>query len=136
LDAGCLPGVSLYPAESALGDAAKILPVAGLSTNRKLAIAGRVAGRAAANHPFFRAAWAGAQAAGRALVRAFRQLWLEISGVFFLLFAALGGVAAYREYPAVRAGEGSVPRMAVISLFTVTFLWFGLSSLWRARRKT
>lgn len=73
---------------------------------------------------------------GRSLWRALRQLWLEITGVFFLVFALLGAMAAVREFPAVRAGEGSVPRMIVIALFTLIFLWFGLSSLWRARRKT
>jgi hypothetical protein len=95
-----------------------------------------VAGRAATGHPVFRAAWSGAQAVSRSLWRALRQLWLEITGVFFLIFALLGALAAYRELPALRAGEGSLPRITVISLFTLTFLWFGLTSLWRARRKT
>jgi hypothetical protein len=73
---------------------------------------------------------------GQVVARAVRQLWLEITGFFFLIFAVLGGFAAYREYPALESGEGSVTRLAIISLFTLMFLWFGLSSLWRARRKT
>lgn len=110
--------------------------MAALSTNRKLAIASQVAGRAASGHPLSRAAWRGLEAVGRSLWRALRQLWLEITGVFFLVFALLGAMAAFREFPAVWAGEGKLPRITVISLFTLIFLWFGLSSLWRARRKT
>jgi hypothetical protein len=110
--------------------------VAALSTNRKLAIASQIAGRAAAGQPLLRAAWSGAQAVGRSFWRALRQLWLEITGVFFLVFALLGAMGAVRELPAWRAGEGSLMRITVISLFTLIFLWFGLSSIWRARRKT
>jgi hypothetical protein len=72
----------------------------------------------------------------RIIAHAVRQLWLEITGFFFLIFAVLGGFAAYREYPALESGEGSVMRLTLISLFTLMFLWFGVSSLWRARRKT
>jgi hypothetical protein len=103
---------------------------------RKIALAGRIAGQAAARHPYFRAGWAGVQVVAQVIARAVRQLWLEITGLFFLIFAVLGGFAAYREYPALESGEGSLGRLAVISLFTVMFLWFGLTSLWRARRKT
>ena len=99
-----------------------------------MAIASRVAGRALARHQSFRAAQAGVAAATRVVGRAFRQLGLEVTGFFFLAFAGIGGLAAYREYP--EAGEGSLGRIAVISVFTLVFLWFGLSSLWRARRKT
>lgn len=102
---------------------------------RKIAIAGRIAGRAATRHPYFRAGWAGVQVVAQVIGRAMRQLWLEITGFFFLIFAVLGAFAAYREYPALESGQGSVARLAVISLFTLMFLWFGLSSLWRARRK-
>ena len=110
--------------------------MAGLSTNRKLAIASQVVSRAADGHPLSRAAWRGIAAVGRSLWRALRQLWLEITGVFFLVFALLGAMAAFREFPAVWAGEGSLARITVIALFTLIFLWFGLSSLWHARRKT
>ena len=110
--------------------------MAALSTARKFAIAGRIAGQAAARHRYFRAGWAAMRAVGQAIAAAARQLWLEITGFFFLVFAVFGGIAVYREYPALESGEGSVARLAIISLFTLMFLWFGLSSLWRARRKT
>jgi hypothetical protein len=97
-------------------------------------VAGLAAGRMAARHPYVRAARLALAATGRTLLRTFRQLGLEITGFFFLVFAALGGFAAYREYPALQSGEGSVARMAIISVFTMTFLWFGVTSLWRARR--
>lgn len=101
----------------------------------KVAIASRIAGQAAARHPYFRAGWAGIRAVGQVIGRAVRQLWLEITGFFFLIFAVLGGFAAYREYPALESGEGFL-RLAITCLFTLMFLWFGLTSLWRARRKT
>jgi hypothetical protein len=110
--------------------------VAGLSRTRKFAIAGRVAGQAAARHPYFRAGWAGVRVVIQVVGRAVRQLWLEITGFTFLVFAVLGAVAAYREYPGLETGDVSYGRLAVISLFTLMFLWFGVSSLWRARRKT
>lgn len=110
--------------------------MAGLSRTRKFAVAGRIAGQAASRHPYFRAAWAGARVIGQAIGRAVRQLWHEITGFIFLIFAVLGGLAVYREYPGVESGESSLARIAVVALFTLTFLWFGLSSLWRARRKT
>ena len=101
-----------------------------------MAIASRVAGRALARHQAFRAVRAGVAAASRVVARAIRQLGLEISGLFFLFFAAIGGFAAYREYPTIQSGDGSLGRMALISVFTLVFLWFGVSSLWRARRQT
>lgn len=109
--------------------------MADLSSTRKLAIAGRVAGRALARRQSFRAARAGVAAASQVVGRAFRQLGLEVTGLFFLFFAAIGGLAAYREYPTIQSDEG-LGRMALTLVFTLVFLWFGLSSLWRARRKT
>ena len=101
-----------------------------------MAIVGRVAARALSRHQSFRAAQAGFAAASRVVGRAFRQLGLEVTGFFFLVFAAIGGLAAYRDYPSMEAGEASLGRIAIILVFTLVFLWFGLSSLWRARRKT
>ena len=109
--------------------------MAAVSRTRKLAIASRIIGQAAGRHPYFRAGWAGVRAVGQAIGRAVRQLWLEITGFFFLIFAVLGGFAVYREYPALESGEGFA-RLAITLLFTLIFLWFGLTSLWRARRKT
>ena len=109
--------------------------MAGVSHTRKVVIASRIVRHAAARHPYFRAGWAGVRAAGQAIGRAVRQLWLEITGFFFLIFAVLGGFGIYREYPALQSGEG-LARIAITSLFTLLFLWFGLTSLWRAWRKT
>jgi hypothetical protein len=108
--------------------------VAGLPINRKLAVAALVIGRIAARNRYVNAAWSAATAVGRTVLRAFHRLALEISAFVFLVFAALGGFAAYREYPSLQSGEASLVRIAIICLFTLVFLWFGLSSLWRARR--
>lgn len=60
-------------------------------------------------------------------------LWLEITGVFFLAFAAIGGLAAWHDY--YKHKVLSARAWAAIC-FMVVFAWFGLTSLWRARQKT
>ncbi|MGH9580902.1 MAG: hypothetical protein ACRD2R_07910 [Terriglobales bacterium] len=76
------------------------------------------------------AALAALHAGGRAL----RRLGLEIAGFFFLVFAAVGGAAAWREYAALE--HGSTPERLGLALgFSVLFAYFGATSFWRARRK-
>lgn len=64
-----------------------------------------------------------------------RRLGLELSGFFFLVFAVIGAAAARREFLAYAAGNAGAQRLAVALLFTVTFLYFGLSTLQRARKQ-
>ncbi len=61
-----------------------------------------------------------------------RLLWLEVTGLFFVAFAVIGGLAAWHEYSKYKVLSG---RLAAALCFTVIFAWFGLSSFWRARRK-
>ena len=68
------------------------------------------------------------------LVHAGSILWLEISGVFFALFAAFFAQNVYRVRGAWRGG----PERAHLLLYvagTALFVWFSLSSFLRARRK-
>jgi hypothetical protein len=67
--------------------------------------------------------------------KAFHLLWLEVTGFVFLCFGVIAGFALIREYPGVRAGTVSQGRFGVTLLISLMFLWFGISSFWRARRK-
>ncbi len=71
----------------------------------------------------------------RSVARAAHLLWLEVTGFFFLVFAAIGGWATYREYGQFAAGKIGAARVLVAFVFTAVFGYFGLSSFRRARQK-
>lgn len=81
------------------------------------------------------AAWQGVLTFLRAARRALAQLFHEVTGVFFLLFAVVGGLALAREYQRWATGSPRPGRLAVAAAFTLVFLWFGVTSFWRARRR-
>ncbi len=78
----------------------------------------------------------GARTAGRSFGRAAHQLWLEITGLFFLIMALSFADATFREYEKFHAGGVGFGRIAITVGCTLTFGWFGLSSFWKARRKS
>lgn len=108
--------------------------MAQISTTRKLAIAGRIAVQSARKSRKLGALWKGAAATGRSLGRVALRLWHEVTGVIFILFSISGAAAAYHEYHAYRAGavDAGRERVAAASVFALIFLWFGVSSFWRA----
>jgi len=63
------------------------------------------------------------------------MLWLEVTGVIFLLMALSGGAAMVREYVKYSASHLNGTRVVIALAFTLTFAWFGVSSFWRVRRK-
>jgi type VI protein secretion system component VasK len=63
-------------------------------------------------------------------------LWLEVTGVIFLILALSFAGATVKEYEKYHAGGAGSSRLVIAICFTVTFAWFGLSSFWRARRKS
>jgi hypothetical protein len=116
-----------------------MLHVAGISTARKLGIVGRVAGRVAVRQAgqsrWLRAGWSAARVTLQHFGRVLRLLWLEITGVFFLFFALAGALGARREYLAWQAGKIGPGRMLLAACFALAFLWFGVSSFYRARKR-
>ncbi len=68
----------------------------------------------------------------RSAARGLHGLWLEITGFFFLVFAALGAVALWRES---QAPDGNSTRLLLIAAFTLMFAWFGVTSFRRARQR-
>jgi hypothetical protein len=94
-----------------------------------------MSGRALGNNRFVRAGFRAAETTLRSFGRVLHTLWLEVTGLFFLVFAAIGVVALVREYHAYSAGQVDRNEVVAAALFTVVFAYFGISSFWRSRRK-
>jgi hypothetical protein len=81
----------------------------------------------------------GAKAFGQALLGPFTHagsvLWLEISGLFFALFALFFVQSIYRVRTAWRQGPEHTHLLLYVLLAAV-FVWFSLSSFTRAYRKS
>jgi hypothetical protein len=61
-------------------------------------------------------------------------LWLEVTGVFFLLFALVFGWYMWQSYAVT--GAHAWNRSATLSgFFMAVFLYLGVSSFWRASRR-
>ena len=65
----------------------------------------------------------------RSVTRVLHILWLEVTGLLFLVLAVIGGGAAVREYH-----RGASGKMALAAAFALLFADFGVSSFWRSRR--
>jgi len=110
--------------------------VSKVSTAQKLGVVARVAGQQARRSRIVRAATSAATTTARALGKVLHQLWLEVTGLVFLVMAASGGAAVAHEYAKYQAGKAGFGRVMVAICFTVTFAWFGVSSFWKVRRRT
>jgi hypothetical protein len=62
-------------------------------------------------------------------------LWLQVTGLFFVMFAFIFGGGAWREYLKFRAGQTTMRPVYLFAAVAVVFLWFGVSSFWRAGRR-
>lgn len=107
-----------------------------VSTLRKIGVITRVAARQAGRSRRLTALWGAAQATAASLGRVLHQLWLEVTGFVFLAIAVIGGFALAREYARYQAGTAPGGKVALAAIFTLTFAWFGISSFWRARRRS
>jgi len=107
---------------------------------RKIKLIYRVAADTAANtvqrSRRGRAVLAGTRAIARSFGRVLHQLWLEVTGFTFLAIAGIGALAGMREYGKYQSGHAAGPGRLVLAVcFTVSFIWFGLSSFWRVRKR-
>ncbi len=116
--------------------AAKIEAVSKVSTWRKVGVVARVAGQQAGRSRTLNAILSAAKTTASSFLRVAHQLWLEVTGVIFLIMALSFGGAAFKEYGKYHAGQVGPGRVAAALCFTLTFTWFGLSSFWRVRRKS
>ena len=106
-----------------------------VSTARKLGVVARVATQQAKRSRTVRAASSAAATTARAFGRVLHQLWLEVTGVIFLIMALSFAGATVKEYGKYHAGQAGPGRVAVAICFTVAFGWFGVSSFWRVKQR-
>ncbi len=116
--------------------AAKIEDVSNVSTWRKVGVVARVAGQLAGRSRTLNAVKSAVFATARSFAHVVHLLWLEVTGVIFLVMALSFGGATVREYGKYHAGQVGPARVGVTIGFTLMFAWFGLSSFWRVRRKS
>ena len=107
-----------------------------VSTAEKLGVVARVATNQVKRSRTVRAVTGAFSTTARAFGKVLHQLWLEVTGLVFLLMAASGGAAVAHEYARYQAGKAGLGRVAVAICFTMTFAWFGVSSFWKVRRKS
>lgn len=99
---------------------------------------GRVLWKLGSRHRAVRGGVAAARSVGKATARVTRILWLEVTGLFFAVFALMGVGAAWRQWDKIRTGQSSAPmsHVGVALAFSAMFVYFSLSSFWRARRES
>ena len=95
-----------------------------------------MAARQAGQSRWLRAAYSASRITFQHFGRVLHLLWLEITGVFFLFFALAGGLAFRREFQAWQAGKIGPGRTVLAFCFAAVFLWFGVSSFYRAKKRS
>jgi len=93
-----------------------------------------VAGRKTGENRWVRAFYRAGQVTARSVGRVLHVLWLEVTGLLFLVLALIGAGAAVRQYHHLSGGAGSVAKMLLAALFALLFAWFGVSSFWKSRK--
>jgi hypothetical protein len=106
-----------------------------LSTVRKLTILARVVSHSAGRNRTVSAVVKGVRTSAAHFGRVLYQLWLEVTGFVFLALAFIGAIAFFREFARYQAGQTTSGRVAVAIVFTLTFVWFGVTSFWRVWKK-
>jgi hypothetical protein len=59
----------------------------------------------------------------------------QVTGLFFLVFGLIVGLACYREYHAYAAGNIGPGRAVLAGILALLFVYFGASNFIRAARK-
>jgi hypothetical protein len=96
----------------------------------------RIAGRKSGENRWVRAFYRAGEAVAGSVGRLLGVLWLEVTGFLFLVLAVIGGGAAVREYQRHAAGTTGVGKVIIAVVFSLLFLYFGIESFVRARRKS
>ncbi len=95
----------------------------------------RLKGTPGRNQRWFGGLRAGGGAFWKSVSHTLHLLFLEVSGLVFLIFTVGVGATFLREWHRYSAHETGVERVVVAGGISVMFFYFGLSSFWRARRK-
>jgi len=67
------------------------------------------------------------------LLKSLHQLWLEVTGTFLLVFAAIFGYYALKEFRKVTETENIWGVVGAAGLCVLTF-GFGIHSFWKSRK--
>ena len=94
-----------------------------------------MAGQQAKRSRTMRAATQAVATTGRAFGKVLHQLWLEITGVIFLLMALSFAAGAVREFNKYHAGQAGLRSVALAGGVALLFGWFGVSSFWKVKKK-
>ena len=95
----------------------------------------RIAGRKAGENRWMRAFYRAGNTTVNEVGHVAHSLWLEVTGFLFIVLSLIGGGATVREYQYYAAGKASAGKIVVAAVFTVLFLYFGIESFVRSRRK-
>jgi hypothetical protein len=106
-----------------------------VSTARKLTTLGRIMMQHAGQSRTGNALWQGARATAISVGHVLHLLWLQVTGFVFLTIALTAGFAFRREYLLYKAGTTGPGKAWLAGGVTIMFIWFGISSFWRANKK-
>ncbi len=95
----------------------------------------RVAGRKGGENRWVRAFYRAGTVTARTVGRVLHVLWLEVTGLLFLVLALVGGGAAVRQYHRYQTGASGAGKVVLAAAFALVFAYFGVSSFWRSRRR-
>jgi hypothetical protein len=92
-------------------------------------------GKPGRNERIFRGLRSGATAFLSTVMSTLHVLFLEVSGLIFICFSVTIVSAFLREYRKYAMHQVGLERVVLAGAIGSMFLYFGLSSFWRARRK-
>jgi hypothetical protein len=95
----------------------------------------RVAGTKTGENRLVRAIYRAGSVTAQNTGRVVHILWLEVTGMFFLVLAFVCGAAAVREHHRALAGTGSQGKMMLAWVLAAMFGWFGVSSFFRSKKR-
>ena len=95
----------------------------------------RVAGRKGGENRWVRALYRAGQVTLSSIGRVLHVLWLEVTGLLFLVLAVVGGGASVRQYHRYQAGAAGAGKAVLAAAFALVFAYFGVSSFWKSRRR-
>jgi hypothetical protein len=95
----------------------------------------RIAGRRSGENRWVRALYRAGKVTAGTVGRVLHILWLEVTGLLFLVLAVVGGAAAVRGYHRYSAGDEGLTKPALAAVFALVFAYFGVTSFWRSRKR-
>ena len=95
----------------------------------------KLRGKPGRNSKIFGGLKSGASAFFSSIMAVLHVLFLEVSGIIFLFFSVAIVGEFFREYKKYEMHQVGVHRVILAGAVSTMFLYFGLSSFWRARRR-